>query len=223
MPDTTLQALKAANSDLIRKMLDAVVLVAPMSVEVPAAFTMGTGAALQALPAGFVPIGWVTKDDAYTWSRDTEMSETTSHGSTEPTRRDITSDVTGLQFTAQETSKTVLELSNNIDMTGITPTAITGELAFNRSVQPVTRYYRLVAIGQDGGGDDTFYNIIVLPRAMISEYGEASWSDESELTYPMTWSATPDPTLGYSYRQILAGPGAKSRMEAMGFPAVPTA
>lgn len=219
MPDTSLGAIKAANADLIRKMLDAVIVVAPYSAAVPTSFTAGATAALQSLPTDYRPIGWVTKDDGYTWSRETDMSETTSHGSSEPTRRDINSDVTGLQMTAQQTSRLTLELSNNIDLSGATPTATTGELGFNRSVSPSTKYFRLIAIGQDGTGTDAFYNIVVLPRAMVSEYGEASWSDSDELVYPLTWSATPDPVLGYSYRQILAGPGAKSRLAAMGFPA----
>ncbi len=223
MPDSTLQAMKAANSDLIRKLLDAVVLIAPMSAAIPAAFTMGASATLQAMPTEYESIGWLTKDDALTFSRETEMAEVTSHGSTEPTRRDITSDVSGLQITAQETKKTTLELYNNVDLSSVTPTAITGELSFNRSIQPVTRYRRLVVIGQDGDGDDTFYNIIVMPRAMISEVGESTFSDENERVFPLTFNATPDPILGFSYREILAGPGAKSRMEAMGFPAVPTA
>jgi hypothetical protein len=161
----------------------------------------------------------VTKDDGYTWSRETEMSEVTSHGSTEPTRRDITSDVTGLQMTAQETSKTVLEISHNIDLSGVTPAATTGEIGYNRSIAPVTRYRRLISIGVDGAGADAFYIINILPRAMISEFGESTWSDEDELTYPMTWSATPDPILGYSFRQVLAGPGAKARLVSMGFSA----
>lgn len=217
MADSTLQDMKNANSDLIRKVLDAVVLVAPMSVALPTTFTTGATSALQALPAGFRPVGWVTKDDSYTWSRDVSMSETTSHGSVEPTRRDITSDVTGLQMSAQETSRLTLELSNNVDLSDVEADAITGEITFRRPVSPSTTYWRVVAIGSDGAGDNTFYNIIVLPRAMISEYGEATWSDENELTYPLTWSATPDPELGFSYQQTLAGPGAKSRAVEMGF------
>ena len=220
MPDTTLGALKKANTDLFFKALDAVVLVAPTTAAVPTTFTTGATAALQSLPTDYKSIGWVDKSDAYTWSRDTEMSETTSHGSTEPTRRDITSDVTGLQMTAQETSKLILELSNNIDLSSVTPTAVTGEISFNRSVSPQTRYFRLIAIAQDGAGADLRYNIIILPRAMISEYGETTWGDENIQTYPLTWSATPDPVLGFSYRQVLAGPGFRSRLESMGFPAL---
>lgn len=213
MPATSFDALKSAKSNNILKVLDAVVCVAPMSVAVPTTFTVA--GELQSLPAGFRSIGWVTKDDGYTWSRDTDMSEVTSHGSVEPTRRDITQDVTGLEMTAQETSRLVLELSNNVDLTDAE--VVDGELSYTRSVSPSTRYWRLIAIGKDGAGDDTTYIVNILPRAMISEYGEITWSDEDALTYPLTWSATVDQDLGYSFRQVLAGPGFAARAEDMGF------
>lgn len=217
MPDTSLDAVKSAKAGNILKVLDAVVCVAPMTVEVPTTFT--AAGVLQELPTGYRSIGWVSKDDGYTWSRETDMSEITSHGSVEPTRRDITSDVTGLAMTAQETSRLTLELSNNVDLTSATVTD--GELSYTRSVSPATRYWRVIAIGKDGAGDDTTYIINVLPRAMISEYGEITWSDEDALTYPLTWSATVDQNLGYSFRQVLAGPGFESRAEDMGFTVTP--
>ena len=217
MPATSLDALKGAKANNILKVLDAVVLVAPMSVAVPTAFT--ADGELQTLPEGYRSIGWVSKDDGYTWSRDTDLSEVTSHGSVEPTRRDITSDVTGLAMTAQETSRLTLELSGNVDLPDAAITG--GELSYTRSVSPATRYWRVIAIGKDGAGDDTTYIINVLPRAMISEYGEITWSDEDALTYPLTWSATVDQNLGYSFRQILAGPGFEARAEDMGFTVTP--
>lgn len=213
MPETTLAAIKSAKSNNIRKVTDAVVAVAPMSVAVPATFTVG--GVLQSLPAGFRSIGWVTKDDGYSWSRDTDMAEVTSHGSVEPTRRDITQDVTGLEMTAQETSRLTLELSNNVDLSAAT--IVGGELSYTRAVSPSTTYWRLIAIGVDGSGPDAFYVINILPRAMISEYGESTWSDEDELSYQLTWSATVDQDLGYSFRQVLAGPGFTARAEDMGF------
>lgn len=213
MPDSTLAAIKDAKTGNIRKVLDAVVCVAPMSAAVPTSFT--TAGVLQSLPAEYRTIGYVSKDDGYTWSRDTDMSEVTSHGSVEPTRRDITSDVSGLQMTAQETSRLTLELSNNVDLSAAAITG--GELAYSRAVSPSTTYRRVIAIGQDGTGPDAFYVINILPRAMISEYGEITWSDEDELMYPLTWSATVDQDLGYSFRQVLAGPGFTARAEDMGF------
>ena len=61
MPATSLDALKGAKANNILKVLDAVVLVAPMSVAVPTAFT--ADGELQTLPEGYRSIGWVSKDD----------------------------------------------------------------------------------------------------------------------------------------------------------------
>lgn len=215
MPEIAFDTLKDAKSDNILKVLDAVVCVAPMSVAVPTSFT--ADGVLQALPTGYRSIGWVSKDDGYTWSRDTDMSEVTSHGSVEPTRRDITADVTGLQMTAQETSRLTLELSGNVDLEATA--VVGGELSYTRSVSPATRYWRVIAIGKDGAGDGTKYIVNIMPRAMISEYGEITWSDEDALTYPLTWSATVDQNLGYSFKQVLAGPGFD--FESMGFDTTP--
>ncbi|WP_226358480.1 hypothetical protein [Pseudonocardia sp. ICBG601] len=213
MADTDLLTLKRAKAGNIRKVLDAVVAVAPMSAPVPETFTVA--GALQELPPEYRTIGWVSKKDGYKWSRDTDSSDIESHGSVEPTRRDITKDVTGLAMTAQETSRLTLELSNNVDLSEAR--LVDGELSYTRQVAPSTRYWRLIAIGIDGSGSDAFYVINVLPRATISEYGELTWSDEDALTYPLTWSATVDQDLKYSFRQVLAGPGFESRAADMDF------
>lgn len=175
--------------------------------------------ALAALPSGYVSLGWHTKDDGLTWSRDVETSDVTSHGSNEPTRRDIVSDISGLQMNAQETKLRTLELYENVDLTTVVPAATSGEIAWNRATSPATRYYRLLAVGQDGAGTDAIYIARFCPRAMISEFGEQTWSDQNELIYPLTWSATVDSTLGYAMRTMIGGPGLRSRLVAMGFPA----
>ena len=174
---------------------------------------------LVVLPAGYDSLGWHTKDDGLTWSRDVESADVTSHGANEPTRRDVVSDISGLQMNAQETKLRTLELYENVDLSTVTPAATTGEIAWNRATSPASRYYRLLAVGQDGAGMDAIYIARFCPRAMISEYGEQTWSDENELVYPLTWTATVDTTLGYSMRTMLGGPGLRSRLVAMGFPA----
>lgn len=219
MPDTTLQAIKSANADLVRKILDAAVVVAPMSAAVPTSFTSTTSAALQSLPTDYQAAGFVQKDQGYSWTRETEMSEVTAHGSVEPIRRDINSDTSGFSMTMLESSRLALELFHNVDLSAVTPTATTGELGFSRAAQPSTTYRRVIAIGQDGVGADAIYLIRILPRAMVSEVGEQAWSDTDGLVYPITFSATVDPVLGYSFREVWAGPGWKSRLEAAGFPA----
>lgn len=215
----TLEDIDSKQAELIRKVQAAAVFLAPPGESVPSAFTETASATLTALPSGYNPVGLVTKDDAYSWSRAVDMAETTSHGIVTPTRRDITSNVSSLAFTAQETSRTVLEAYHNLDLSAITPTATTGEVAFSDPVSAQTRYPRLIAIGRDGLGANAIYIIRVMPRAILSEPGDQAWSDADALGYPMTFTATPDSTLGYAIRYHFGGPGWKSLLVAMGFPA----
>lgn len=211
----TLADIQEKKTQLIRKIQAASVFVAPIATAVPAAFTSGASADLTALPVAWEDIGLVTKDDAYSWSREVSMAETTSHGFVDPTRRDIVSNVSSLAFTAQETKMRTLAMYHNLDLAGVTAAATTGEFTFNDPLNPGTRYHRIIAIGQDGAGTGTIYVIRVLPRAILSEPGEQTWSDENELVYPMTLTATPDTTLGYSIRYVFGGPGWKALLADM--------
>lgn len=210
---------KAAQADLIRKALDAAIAIAPTTATIPTAFTTTSAATLAALPTGFKGLGYVTKDDGLSFSRDIAAEEVTSYGSVTPTRRDMVSDTTAVSFTCQETNLQTLQLFFGVDLSSLTPTATTGEVAFSQPLQPSGSFYRLIMIAQDGVGTDTTYIIRIMPRAQLSEVGEQTWSDGGELSYPLTFTATPDNTLGYAVRHVLAGPGWKSRLVAMGFPA----
>jgi hypothetical protein len=217
----TLEDLDNKQAELIRKVQAAAVFHAPIATAVPATFTSGAGADLTALPIAWTDVGLVTKDDAYTWSRATEMSETRSHGYVDPTRRDITSNVSSLAFTAQETKAKTLEMYHNVDLTGVQAAAVTGEYTFADPLQAQTRYSRLIAIGRDGLGTGTIYIIRIIPRAILNEPGEQNWSDENELVYPMTFTATPDSALGYSVRYVFGGPGWKTLLGQMGITQAP--
>jgi hypothetical protein len=212
----TLEDLDQKQAELIRKVQAAAIFFAPTSTAVPATFTSGGTSDLTTLPAGWTDIGLVTKEDAYTWGREVEMAETTSHGYVDPTRRDITSQINSLAFTAQETKLKTLEVYHGIDLTGVTANVTTGEFTFNDPLQAGTRYWRCLSIGRDGVGTGAIYIIRVMPRAILSEPGEQVWSDEGELAYPMTLTATPDSALGYSMRYVFAGPGWKTLLTQMG-------
>jgi hypothetical protein len=212
----TLEDIDKKQAELIRKVQAAAIFLAPPGTTVPTKFTSTASATLDALPAQYIPVGLVTKEDAYTWSRETEMSETTSHGFVDPTRRDITSVVSSLAFTAQELSRPVLEAYHNLDLSAVTADTTTKEWAFSDPTQAQTRYPRLVAIGRDGLGANAIYIIRVMPRAILSEAGEQSWSDTDGLGFPMTFTAVPDSTLGYAMRYHFGGPGWGALMTKMG-------
>jgi hypothetical protein len=207
--------------ELIRKALAGSLFFAPMSSTLPTTLTTGASADLATLPTGYEDIGWVSKDDGATWSRSTEVSEVTSWGAFDPTRRDINADVNGLQFTAQETKLLSLQMYYDVDLSGVTPTAITGEVQFSQPTRPSTKYYRAYGIFVDGSGVDAIYVSRSLPRASVTERGDQVWTDgDDPVAYQMTMSAAVDSTAGYSVRHYFGGPGWRSLLVAMGFPAL---
>lgn len=215
----SLDTLQDRKAELIRKALAGSVFIAPMATALPAAMT-GPAGDLTELPAEWVDLGYLSKDDGASWSRATDLSEVTSWGALEPTRSDIRSDVTSLAVTAQETKKLTLELYENVDLAAVTPTTGSGEVAFSKATRPAPRFNRLFAICQDGEGADAVYIGKLAPRAQVTEVGDQVWSDgDSPITYPLTFSAKVDADAGYAIRYFFGGPGWKAMLTDMGFPA----
>lgn len=200
----------------IRKVLEMAIFVKPKEdadTEITKIWTAADGLIV---PAGYLPVGLTTKDDGATWSRDQETSEVTSHGVAESTRRDIVGDATGLAFTMQESKRTTMELFHGLDLSAITTDA-DGNFFFDKASRPVSKHYRVLAIGKDGDGPDAIYLARWLPDATITENGEQAWSEGDEVKYPATFSAYTDDVVGTSQREIWGGPGLDHA--AMGFPA----
>lgn len=214
---TTFEALQKKQTELIRKPLAGAVMLAPVTAALPATLTTGTDSSLATLPTGYNDLGLITKADGLSWSRAVDSAETTSWGFSDPTRRDITSDVSSLQLTAQETNVHTLGLYNNLDLTTVVPDVSTGEVSFAQPLRAATRFYRLFAISVDGVGADAIYIGRLLPRAMVSDIGDQAWTDADEMAYQVTITATPDLTAGYSIRHFFGGPGWKALTADMGF------
>ena len=211
----TFNDIKGHNPKNIRKILEMAIFVKrydDADTEINSIWD-GTGLVL---PAGYESVGLTTKSDGATWQRDQEVSDVTSHGYAEPTRRDILSDQTGLNFTAQEAKRTTLELDKGVDLSAVEPDT-NGNLVIDKPSRPQPLYWRVLAIGKDGDGPDAIYVVRWLPRAQVTENAEQNWSEESELTFPSTFSAYTDPEVGTSMREIWAGPGLDHA--EMGFPA----
>jgi hypothetical protein len=213
----SLSTLAQRQQKLIRKAQDAAIFAAPDDAPPVLSITTGAQADLVTLPPSWRSLGNHTESDGVNWTRDVNSSDVRSHGSSEPTRRDITSDVTGLVVLAQETKLLTLEMFHNVDLSAITPDPVTKEIAFNRSRTPSTRNWRLLAIASDGQGADTIYFARFCPRASITDYAEQPWTNDNELRYPLTFSAFVDDDLGFSMREMWGGPGLAPLLSAMGF------
>jgi hypothetical protein len=218
MPDLT--ALQTRQQSLIRKALNGGVWVAPYATTSPTALTSGASADPQTLPVGFLDVGYILKDDGLTFSRAIENSDTVSWGASEPTRRDITSDVDTVSFSMQETKRATLELYHGVNLAALTPTAVTGEVSFTKAVSPQTIYRRFMAICQDGAGTDAIYIGRYHPRWSVTGVEDLQWTDGTEIRYRVTGTAFADSVLGFSTRFTFGGPGWRSALVSMGFPAV---
>ena len=207
---------KGHNPDNIRKILEMAIFAKPVEDADTAITQIWTTTGGLTVPTGYLPIGLVTKGDGASWSRDQESSDVESFGYAEPTRSDITKDVTGLGFTMQETKKNVMEMHHGLDLSSVTTDA-DGNFFFDKASRPAQRKYRILAIGKDGDGPDAIYVARWLPNAKVTENGEQAWSEGDEIKYPATLSGYTDAKFGTSFREIWGGPGLDHA--AMGFPA----
>ncbi len=177
--------------------------------------TPGTSVDLAPLPNGYADIGYLTSDGT-SFSRETEVNEVTSWGSVEPTRSDVTRDTITMAITAQETSKTVLEMYTGADLSETLATAGTGEFSIEKPDRPAFRYFRVLALAVDQGDYGEIYIARFMPRARVTEYGEQVFNQEGEIQYPMTFTGFNDSTEGYSHRWIFGGPGWEALLTEMG-------
>ncbi len=211
-------ALAERQGELIRKPLAGILAVADESVELDIDFALTTGANAELVSlAEWDQLGWVSKSDGVTFSSETESSDVESWGALEPTRSDITSDVTSAQFTCQETNKKVLELYYNVDLSNVQGDAVTSEVAFNQATEPQTTYRRMLFLSKDGAGTREIYIAKVMPRTSVTAKADQTWNAEDALTYGMTITAKVDSDLGYAVRHHFAGPGWATQLVKMGF------
>lgn len=214
----TFSELASKNQTLIRKGLEGAIFVKRYDDGDAPIVSLKDGSGLLALPTGYEDVGYVTKDQGANWTRNVETSDVNSLGAAEPTRRDITTDQTGLAFTAQESKALTMGLLDGVDLSAAT-FSTTGNVSYDKPDRPASVYYRVLALFKDGEGVDAVYFAKWLPRAQVTEPGEQSWNEENEVQYPLTFTAFVDPVAGTSIRSMWAGPTAT--LTAMGFTAAP--
>lgn len=213
-PVNTFTEAKGHRGENIRKILEMAIFVKPVEDADVAIDKIWDAVNGLNVPAGYIPVGMVTKDDGASWTRDQSSEDVESYGYAEPVRRDITKDVTGLAFTMQESKKLTMELFHGLDLSAIT-TDPDGNFYFDKASRPAQRKYRVLALGKDGDGPDAIYQARWLPNAQITENGEQAWSEGEEVKYPASFTAYTDSKFGTSLREIWGGPGLDHA--AMGF------
>jgi hypothetical protein len=211
------------NRDAIFNAKSVAVFVAPMTVAMPTALTTG-GTSAPTVPVtlseltGFEPIGLLRKDDAVGRSRDRETSTVEAVGYDDPVREDVTTDAMSAKIVCLETRKSTIEKFLNIDLSGVTPNANTGEVSFPHVTVGKLTPYRWLFIGQDGTALDRSWIGWGFAAGIVSEVDDQTLGGTDDpWMWPMTIKSQLDTTLGYGVRSYFSGPGWKSRLTALGF------
>lgn len=215
--------LRDKKNELIRRAVDGSVFVAGMTVSVPATITTLAAAGLVVLsPTDWTDLGW-TSTDGVTYERTTESVDTSSFGSSEPTRSDVTRDEINMSCTAQETKALTMGITTGADIAGILANATTGEVQVAKPTRPKLRFYRVLGLFMDhnDNGDEIYFGRL-MPRAQVADFGSQGYSEgETGISYPMTWRGKEDSTLGYSHKWFWGGPGWKALLSDMGIANAP--
>jgi hypothetical protein len=219
MAATTFEAQLGSNQPTqIWKALGGLIYTAPMTAALPTAFTtLATADLDDTWMAAYTQLGLITKGEGVVFSRDVQNETEESWGYNEPTRTDIGTDITSAAFTLQEVTRASLELYDFVDLSAVTPDATTGEVSYNKPLITAPQYRRMIFLGVDGAGTDRRYRVKVMPRAQVIAVSDESWTQAAATRLPVTVRATVDSTAGYAVRNVLAGPGQKTRNAAAGF------
>jgi hypothetical protein len=159
--------------------------------------------------------------DGISFPNELDVSEQRGWGDiTGPSRVDVNSENSSLNFTSMQSMKAVFDAFYNVDQTGVVPTA-NGTITFDKSAVPALRDVRVLALVKDinkATGLDFYYGIH-FPRANITQNGDQPLSnDDNGITYPMSARALVDPVVGTAVRLFFGGPGLDTAMKtAMGY------
>lgn len=158
------------------------------------------------IPTGYENVGMLRKSEAVAWAREIDTSDVESWGYGEPTRRDRVKDETTMKFIMQESKRSVLELYNDVDYSGVTPD-VDGNLVLDKPATARGREWRAFVLSKDGDGDDAIYLFRALPNCQVTDMDEQKWGDDEEIAYGVTLTGYRDPDWGTALREIWAGPG----------------
>ncbi|MFI7001333.1 hypothetical protein [Nocardia sp. NPDC050175] len=215
MPGTNLTQLKDAQHELLLKPLDAAVFLAPWPTAIPSPFTDATGA-LQPLPAAFKSVGLIDKKTGVAFARGITAAPIESYGELQPSRNDITSDITTLEFETQQTNALTLALTTNANLDQVKANATSGEVFFAQPTAEQITYYSAIVIGKDGNDATPIYVFKVLPKVAVSKYGGEQWTPTNIISQKLTLTAFKDTTAGYSVAHGFGGAGWKKLLTKAG-------
>lgn len=152
---TTIEALKKKHNKAknVRKALNVLAFVAPLTTAVPDALT-GTSGAMKELSADWTPLGIFTTDGGEI-TPDVSVDDVDGLGYAEPVRSDLTKATKTIKLNIFELfRKEMLSLTHGIDLSQVKANATTGEVVFDDPLLPSIPEKRLLIVAADGPADD---------------------------------------------------------------------
>ncbi|MGW0865742.1 phage tail tube protein [Streptomyces sp. NPDC002611] len=209
MPAADFTTIAELRQSLIRKALRYAIFAADASAAAVSAPFDNDGV-LQALPSGYVPVGYTTTDGV-TFSGDLSTSDVESGQSASPTRSDVETDTQTAQWVPQETNAAAVALYENLPLAGAgsLPELGSATWTWSRPKTPPTRYRRLLFIAEDLNKEtgQPLYIVRHFPSSLRTGREDEQWTRTAEISRGVTYQAYIDDVLGTDSVTWIDGPG----------------
>ena len=218
MATTTIEALKKKHNhpSNVRKALNVLGFIAPMTAALPEAITEA-GGALKELPAEYMPLGVFTTDGGAI-TPEVSVEDVEALGYAEPVRSDLTKSAKTVKLTILEAfRKHNLELVHGIDLSQVKADKNTGEIVFDEPSLPILKEHRLLVVSADGPVDDEYLMAWGFPRVKLSSLPETALKATDAIQGALEFKVLSDEVLGTPCRHYLGGSGVLKHVDAMGF------
>lgn len=215
---TPFATLLDAKRQLIRKTLQGLVAVAPVSSDAITQATWADAAGLLALPAGYMQLG-LADDNGAQFARAVDTSTVTSWGDVEPSRQDVKSDVETLQVVSNETRAATIGLYTGVDMSAVEADHVTGTVQIDKPAVPTLPEWRVLVVGMDRTDAGEIYIARHMLFGKITAYGNQQFNSSADAASPawdITFTGFKDPTANTAWRWLFGGPGWTALLADMG-------
>lgn len=165
---------------------------------------------------GYAYAGRVTTD-GWTFGREEETDEATSHGFTEPGRIDTTSVTRTVSTTVQETFRRVIrEIIKGVDYSEVSFNA-NGFLVLDEPDFPEHDEWSLIVMFRDGPSDRQILFGREFGTIQLQEAGDEAFGTEGVLEQELTWRVFSDEERGTPYKEFYGGRGFELLAENLGY------
>lgn len=206
----------ADNRKLVRKIQKSFAFLLPSTAPLPTSlYTTGALTDFNQTE-GAISLGLVDPS-GFSFSREIETEDINALGYGSPVRTDITTVPRSITVTVLESNrKEIQELKLGTVITE-TQDAATGEVVFDEPDLPASKEYRLIVVGADGPADEEWIMGKGFPAVKLTGTGEEVWGQEGAVSQELTFSVFVDDVTGTPVRHYLAGTGATSFKDVLGY------